>query len=129
MLCPRKVLDICQINRQTMEAKISLSSRSIQFYVVSGKWASDLNFFKIETAFFHRLVNEHFKNLIVADRIAQFSATTERLGALDAEIHKTEVKLGLQLRLIELMAEDVIPEDTDSLAGEQVQLEQMMAGV
>ncbi len=111
-----------------METKAELSSRAIQFYVVSVKWASDLNFFKIETAFFHRLVDEHFKNM-VPERIAQLRADTEKLRTLDTEIHKAETKLGLQLRLIELMAEDIIPEDVDSLAGEQVQLENLMAEI
>jgi len=107
-----------------METKASLSSRSIQFYAVAVQWASDLNFFKIETAFFHRLLEDHFKKL--PGILEHLGKDSEKLRALDANIHKVEIKLGLQLRWIEMMTEDVIPEDPGSIAAEQVQLEMLM---
>jgi hypothetical protein len=108
-----------------METKASLSSRSIQFHIVAIKWASDLNFFKIETAFFHRLLEDYFKESPAT--LTQVGTDAEKLRVLDAEIHKAEIKLGLQVRWIELMAEDLIPEDTGAIAAEQVRLEKLMA--
>lgn len=112
-----------------MESKASLSSGSIQFYALCVKWASDLNFYKIETAFFHRLIDERLKRVFMAERIAQLSTASENLRNLDSEIHKAEIIAGVQLRLIGLMADDIIPEDTVSLNGEQIQLEELMTSI
>lgn len=110
-----------------METKTTLSTRSIQYYVIATKWATDLNFFKIETAFFHRLLETYFKKL--PGTLEHLGADVEKLRALDSDIHKVEIKLGLQVRWIEMMAEDVIPEDTASIAAEQVSLEMLMGNL
>ena len=48
---------------------------------------------------------------------------------LEEELGTVEKKLGLQLREIEMMAEDIIPEDIDLLSDAQVQLELLMASL
>ncbi|HVV53819.1 MAG TPA: hypothetical protein VHC47_00755, partial [Mucilaginibacter sp.] len=46
-----------------METINSLSARSLQYYVISKRWSSDLQFFKFETGFLRRLLDEHFFSL------------------------------------------------------------------
>jgi len=48
---------------------------------------------------------------------------------LDKDIDETEGLLGGQIKHVELMAEDFIPEDTGSLTITQVQLEYRIAGL
>lgn len=50
-----------------METAPSLSSRSLQYYVMARHWASELEFFKVETAFFHRLLDDYIVYLTSAN--------------------------------------------------------------
>jgi hypothetical protein len=115
------------LEKNVMDTKASISTRSIQFYVVATKWASDLNFFKIETGFFDRLLEKHFKNLFPSGSSGNLHEINQKLSGLEDELCHIEKKLYLQLREIELMAEDIIPEDIDVLSSVQVQLEFAMA--
>ncbi len=113
-----------------MNTTASLSSRSVQFYAITQKWASDLSFFRIETAFFHRLLDQQFTGRSFASHPpANLNGITAKLNSLDNELQNAERLLDLQLREIELMAEDVLPEDPEWLAGGQVKLEFLMADI
>ena len=112
-----------------MKEESPSSSRSIQYYVAATKWNSDLNFFKIEASFFRRLLDRRLKNVFpTGSAVAQWEIR-QKLEALETEQCYTEKKLGMQLREIELMAEDVIPENIDALVSMQVQLEFAMAAL
>lgn len=41
-----------------METQTTLSARSLQYYAVTRKWASDIEFFQFETAFLENLLND-----------------------------------------------------------------------
>lgn len=43
-----------------METLNALLARSLQYYVLAEHWASDLEFFKIESVFFDKLIKEYF---------------------------------------------------------------------
>jgi hypothetical protein len=43
-----------------MESTTTMSVRSLQYYVIARRWASDLDFFKIEAAFLHHLMDDYF---------------------------------------------------------------------
>ena len=58
-----------------METTLSISSRSLQYYVIAKKWSSDLEFFRLETAFLQKLLDRyigrlqeetHFRQLVQA---------------------------------------------------------------
>jgi len=106
-----------------METRNIMSARSLQYYVISRKWASDLEFYKVETAFFHRLIEGHFIGLSGPEHIDELKAVGEKLLRLEIEISEADKMLSGQLTQIELMADDIIGENTEALAGTQVHLE------
>jgi len=106
-----------------METALNMSARSLQFYVIAKKWFSDLQFYKIETAFFHSLIEDHFIHLTGAKYMPGLRQVNNDLLKLDRDIDETEGLLGGQIKHVELMAEDIIPEDTEAATITQVQLE------
>lgn len=103
----------------------AISARSLQYYVIAQRWLSDLEFFKIETSYLHRLMDDYIVRLQDDDHIQKLIATGKSLKKLeDMEVDNL---LSDQIRQLELMAEDVIPEDSESLAAKQVQLEYFMS--
>ena len=106
-----------------------MSTRSLQYYVIAKKWFSDLQFYKIETAFFHSLIEDHFIYLSGAKYVLDLRHLNSDLILLDRDIDETEGLLGGQIKHVELMAEDIIPEDTESVTITQVQLEYRIAGL
>ncbi|WP_295792991.1 hypothetical protein [Mucilaginibacter sp.] len=104
-----------------MQATITNPDRTLQYYVIARKWLSDLEFFKIETAYLHRLMDDYIVRLQDADHIHRLIEVGKELKKLEQmEINNM---LANQITQLELMAEDVIPEDSESLAATQVQLE------
>ena len=104
----------------------SLSSRSLQYYVISRKWLSDLEFYKFETVFLHSLLDEQFFYLPNNSERAKVADLNNELTKFEADKDHLERSLCEQIRQLELMSEDVIPEDTGSLAGKQIGLEHMV---
>lgn len=111
-----------------METSNALSARSLQYYAITRQWASDLEFFRIETAFLHRLMDDYFIRLNAGhpDELRQIR---EALSELEKDKSRADQLLHEQLRELELMAEDVIPEDTEQLVGKQINLENLIAGI
>jgi SMC interacting uncharacterized protein involved in chromosome segregation len=108
-----------------METATTLSSRSLQYYVIARHWASDLEFFKTETAFFHRLLDDYIVYLSSVNYAGKLKIVGEKLLKLEEEERQTDKLLTDQIKHLELMAEDVIPEDAESLATQQIQLEHL----
>jgi hypothetical protein len=102
----------------------AISARSLQYYVIAQRWLSDLEFFKIETSYLHQLMDDYIVRLQDDDHIQKLIATGKSLKKL--EEMEVDDLLSDQIRQLELMAEDVIPEDSESLAAKQVQLEYFM---
>lgn len=101
------------------------SSRPLQFYVIAKRWASDLEFFKLESNFLQQLLERYVHRLQDEPQLGQLIKANRDLQELEKMVD-TEL-LDRQLTQLELMAEDVIPEDTDALTEEQVKLENLMA--
>ncbi|MGZ3873813.1 MAG: hypothetical protein ACXVJD_12900, partial [Mucilaginibacter sp.] len=66
-----------------MESTPAISARSLQYYVIARRWASDLEFFRIETAFFHRLINDYILQLKDNNRTLQLLGTGKKLDKLE----------------------------------------------
>lgn len=112
-----------------MESAAKISGRSLQYYVVARHWASDLEFFRIETFFLHRLLDEYFVRLLSGHDLKDISSTGNKLRALEKNEASLGESLAEQLTQLELMAEDIIPEDTEQLAGRQVDLENQVTKI
>jgi len=112
-----------------METLNAMSARSIQYYVISRKWSSDLSFYKIETAFLHRLIEDHFIMLSAPENIDALKTAGKKLLRLEVEISNADKVLADQIKQIELMTEDIIIEDAEALAVTQVQLEKMIGEI
>jgi hypothetical protein len=116
-------------SRCFMERFNSLSSRSLQYYTIARQWASDLEFYKFETGFIHRLLDEYFAAILKAGERENMRQILNDLMRLEVENNQLERALAEQLKHLELMSEDVIPEDVSWLAGKQIRLEYMVAGI
>lgn len=108
-----------------MQTATAISARSLQYYVIAQRWLSDLEFFKIETSYLLRLMDDYIIRLQDDRHIQKLIATGKSLKKL--EEMEVDDLLSDQIRQLELMAEDVIPEDSESLAAKQVQLEYFMS--
>lgn len=108
-----------------METMPPISSRSLQYYVIAKKWSSDLEFFRLETGFLRKLLDRYIVRLQDEAHIQQLVHASRSLQELEET--KIDSLLSAQLTQLELMAEDVIPEDTEALASVQVKLENLMS--
>ncbi len=109
-----------------MGTMTAMSARSLQYYVIAKRWAADLEFFKIETAFFYRLMDDYFIRLCEPSYIDKFKQVSKNLLKLEVDRNQADRLLSDQLKHLELMAEDIIPEDVDSLSSKQIQIEYLV---
>lgn len=112
-----------------METLNSLSSRALQYYTIARQWTSDLEFYKFEIRFMHRLLNEYYTDITHAGERENVHRILNDLMRLEVEYNQLERALAEQLKHLELMSEDIIPEDVSWLAGKQIRLEYMVAGI
>jgi len=104
----------------------NLSARSLQYYVISKKWALDLEFFKFEISFLKQLTHENFVKASEETTVILRQLRDNLLNLERDNEHAFEL-LEEQSRLLELAAEDIIPEDIDELASKQIHLEYLMS--
>ncbi|MES2062424.1 MAG: hypothetical protein V4456_10925 [Bacteroidota bacterium] len=112
-----------------METLNALSARSLQYYVMAEHWASDLEFFKIESVFFDKLISEYFIAIAEASGTEALRHVLNKISRLKEDEQATAKMLTEQLQQLELMAEDFIPENIDSIQGKQVQLEHLITNL
>jgi len=109
-----------------METLNSLSARSLQYLVIAKKWSSDLEFYKLEIKFLRSLLGVNFITLLNNGDRETVKNINSDLTRLDEEKTQLERSLNDQIKQLELMAEDVIPEDATQVAGKQIRLEYMV---
>ena len=109
-----------------METLNSLSARSLQYFVIAKKWSSDLEFYKVEIKFLRLLLENNYSVLQNTGDKDTVKRINKDLKILDEEKDQLEVLLSDQIKHLELMAEDVIPEDATTVAGNQIRLEYMV---
>lgn len=112
-----------------MKTTFSLSQTSLQHYVLIRKWASDIEFFKIETAFLHRLLDEYFIRLTNGLFIQHLKNIGERLLILEKAESKADALIRRQLKEMEWMAKHLISENKDRVMDAQVELEFQMKSI
>jgi len=109
-----------------METLTKLSARSLEYYINARRWKTDLDFFNVEVVFLNRLMEEHFLQLAGEDRIKKLTQLGNKLSELVNEKHQIKELLDHQLRDLELLAEDLLIEGQEGLAGKQAHLEYQM---
>lgn len=109
-----------------METLTKLSARSLEYYINAGRWENELDFFNLEVLFMTRLVEDHFLQLAGEDRVRKLTQLGSKLSDLMNEKHRVKESLTHQLRDLELMAQDLLNEIQEELAGKQAHLEYQM---
>ena len=109
-----------------MEALNSLSTRSLQYFVIAKKWSSDLEFYNIEIKFLRSLLENNYFIIQNNGEKDTLKRINKDLTLLDEEKSQLEQALDEQIKQLELMSEDVIPEDATQVAGKQIRLEYMV---
>ena len=112
-----------------MEGITGMSSRSLQYHVIASKWLSDLEFYKFEMGFLRTLLDNHFFNMEYKDDRASVIGLNNDLMKLEVDKNQLEIALDDQIRQLELMSEDIIPEDVTFLSGKQIKLEYMVTHI
>lgn len=107
----------------------AMSARSLQYYVIATRWESDIEFSITETSFFYHLIDEYLIRLCEPSHLRVFKQIMSKLSKLEINRCNARRLLTDQLKHLELMAEDVIPENIDSLSGKQIELEYLMSGL
>lgn len=109
-----------------METALSLSARSQQIYVLCRHWESDLEFFRIETAFLHRLLDDYFVQLLSPEYFEDLKESTQKLFELEKEENSLRQQITTHMKQVELAAEHVAPEDAEKLADDQATIEALL---
>lgn len=104
----------------------SLSARSLQYLVIAKKWNADIEFYEFEIKFLRLLLENNYFILQNNGDRDTVKRINNDLMRLDSEKNQLERSLGDQIQLLELMSEDVIPEDATLVAGKQIRLEYMV---
>jgi len=112
-----------------METTTVLSSRSLQFYAITRKWLSDIEFYRTEVSFLQKLLDERFFTSPAADERKKIAQLNSELMIFEVEKNQLESSLTQQQKYLELMIEDIIPEDVSWLAGKQIELEKSVSEV
>jgi len=112
-----------------METSQNLSALTTQYYVIARKWASDLEFFKIENSFLHRLLEDHFIKMTTPEYIERLKHIGKQMYELDNDISRADTQVDRQLKKMELMAENVIPESPDELTDIQNSLDGLITKI
>jgi hypothetical protein len=75
------------------------------------------------------LLDNHFFNLQYKDDRASVIGLNNDLMKLEVDKNQLELALDDQIRQLELMSEDIIPEDVTFLSGKQIKLEYMVTHI
>ena len=100
-----------------MENVTEMSDRSAEYHVIAKRWKSDLEFFKIESAFLGRLKQDYYFT-----RLSDYSNTEElqragdKLLKLQADILLAESHVDAQLHQLRQVAENEVEENRNNLA-------------
>jgi hypothetical protein len=109
-----------------METLTTLSARSLQYYIVTRRWSTELEFSRVEKAFLEALINELLPEPGNSPNDLGLNLSISKLQALEADLVKAEISVSEQLEKLELIAENKFPELKETLAAEQACLEYKM---
>lgn len=88
-----------------------MPDRSVQYYALIKHWASDMEFFKIETDFLYRLLDKHFMLISDSIEIKEIKQLGMLVSDLERDEKETERLINQQLKQIEWQAKNLIKEN------------------
>ena len=109
-----------------MGSTTAMSARSLQYYMIANRWGAELEFFDIETPFLYYLMDEYFMRLCEPSCQKKFKQIITDLSKLETDRKIIRPLLDRQLNEIILMSEDIVPENIDSLAEQQIKIEYLL---
>lgn len=109
-----------------METGTYLPGQVLQFYALGKRWASDLEFFRIETVFFHHLIDEFLVGLTAPENHGRLAEIAHRLSELEHDEKELAGRLDRHLKQIALISEGIISGDTEELAEMHLVLEHLV---
>ncbi|WP_184550666.1 hypothetical protein [Mucilaginibacter sp. FT3.2] len=113
-----------------MKNVTEMSDISNGYYVSAKRWLSDLEFFKIETAFLIHLKRDYFfTRLADLGDPEKLETIGNKLVLLVDDIHQTVVQVHAQLKQLELVAENDIVENIKNLGETNTILESLMTNL
>lgn len=110
-----------------MKTPVKLSAKSSQYYVIAEHWASDLDFFKIESNFFHHLLDKYANKSASEADLEKLKKLGGELRNLEEERQKIEVLVDEMLSHIALVAEDKVPENMEQIENSHTTLNLLIA--
>ena len=100
-----------------MENVTEMSDKSAEYHVIARRWKSDLEFFKIESAFLSRLKQDYyFTRLKDYINTEQLQKAGEHLLKLQMDILQAETEVNTQLHQLAEVAENNLAENAKNLA-------------
>lgn len=112
-----------------MEIIKSLSERSQQYYIIAKHWLSDLEFLTFETEFLHKLMENCSITLSQKGYLDKLISAKQLLCKMEVEKNHVHIMVEHQIKKLELMAENIIPDASDELAENQLLIENFMTTV
>jgi len=97
-----------------------------EYAVTAGQWASDLEFYKIETSFLRGLLEDHFLELCQKRYIEELKRFGTILMQLDKQEFDCDHLITIQLAKLSLLTKHSLPENDAELSKAQVDIEKIM---
>lgn len=106
-----------------MKTANTISAISQQYYIMAEHWASDLEFYKLETVFLRGLLEDHFMELCEQKYLEELKRSGKLLMDLDKEEYECEQLINLQLTKLGLLAKYSLLDNKEELRISQLEIE------
>lgn len=105
-----------------MEKQEEFSIALFKYRAAALEWTSDLEFFKVEIIFFHRLLDDYFIRLSVPEYIQKLRAIENELLELDNDRHELDKRMSDHLNGVEFALTAVTSEKGEELEVTHIRL-------
>jgi len=109
-----------------MQTREELSARTAQYHASAIDWASDLEFFKVETVFFHRLLDDYFIRLSAPEYVQKLRIVERELLEMENDRYELDKLLLEHLNAIELTIMNAVSEKNEDLEVMHIRLGYLM---
>ncbi|UKT64751.1 hypothetical protein [Pedobacter mucosus] len=104
----------------------STSAAYRQYHEIARHWASDVDFFKIETVFLHHLLDDYFIRLSGPNYLEALKSVGTKLLQLEKDKYSADIHLIEHLKNLEGQTEDLVFDGGEFLAEKHEQMEHAM---
>jgi len=104
----------------------STSAKYRQYHAIAKHWASDVDFFKIETVFLHHLLDDYFIRLSGPEYLEALKSVGAKLLQLEKDKYSADIHLIAHLKNLEGQTEDLVFDRGEFLVDKHEQMEHAM---